>query len=163
LNSRHCNMHVDCGYVLWRVELAAGMIIFEHFGPKVYLFGLPPICNSAPAPPRPQQPQNRLRRPPFGCGASGDALSLVVCMSTEPIFRVPCVSLCLTRGSLCAAQSPPNLPPSPIPSLSLLSFPHFSLILSPYQAHHRLQPPANETGVQPQLSPDRIHAGVPEQ
>jgi hypothetical protein len=38
LNPRRCNMHVDCGYVLWRVELAAGMIFFVHFGPKVYLF-----------------------------------------------------------------------------------------------------------------------------
>jgi hypothetical protein len=33
-------MHIDCSYVLWRVELTAGMIIFEHFGSKVYLFGL---------------------------------------------------------------------------------------------------------------------------
>jgi hypothetical protein len=39
LNSWHCNMYVDCGYVLWRVELAVGMRKFEHFGSKVYLFG----------------------------------------------------------------------------------------------------------------------------
>jgi hypothetical protein len=67
-------MHFDCGHVLWRDELAAGTIKFEHFGPNVYLFvprwafGKPPplIRNSALAPPK--RPQNRLRRPPFGGG-----------------------------------------------------------------------------------------------
>jgi hypothetical protein len=40
LNSRYCNLHVDWGYILWRVcEFAAGMIKFELFGPKVYYFG----------------------------------------------------------------------------------------------------------------------------
>jgi hypothetical protein len=33
-------MHVYCGYILWQVcELTMGMIKFELFGPKFYLFG----------------------------------------------------------------------------------------------------------------------------
>jgi hypothetical protein len=32
-------MHIDCGYILWRVELTMEMRKFENFGPNFYLFG----------------------------------------------------------------------------------------------------------------------------